>query len=60
MPTQKLNIDIVAKDKTRKAMRSAEGGLSKLKKAVFSFKGALAGIGAGLASKKYSKNCCRI
>ncbi len=32
MPTQKLNIDIVAKDKTRKAMRSAEGGLSKLKK----------------------------
>ncbi len=55
MPTQKLNIDIVAKDKTRKAMRSAEGGLSKLKKAVFSFKGALAGIGAGLAVRSIAR-----
>ena len=35
MANQKLNIDIVARDKSKQALNSVQGALSKLKGAVF-------------------------
>jgi len=51
--TKQVNIDIIAKDKTRQAMRSATGGVDKLKSAVFNLKNALIGIGAGVTLKSF-------
>jgi hypothetical protein len=46
---QKLNIDIVARDKSKQALNNVQGGLSKLKSAVFNLQNAFVGLGAGLA-----------
>jgi len=46
---QRLNIDIVAKDKSKQALNSVQGGLSKVKNAVFNLQNAFIGLGAGLA-----------
>jgi len=46
---QRLNIDIVAKDKSKQALSSVQGGLSKVKNAVFNLQNAFIGLGAGLA-----------
>jgi len=51
--TKQVNIDIIAKDKTRQAMRSATGGVDKLKSAVFNLRNALIGIGAGVTLKSF-------
>jgi archaellum component FlaC len=51
--TKQVNIDIIAKDKTRQAMRSATGGVDKLKQSVFNLKNALIGIGAGVTLKSF-------
>jgi hypothetical protein len=48
MATKKVNIDIVAKDKSKQALRSVQGNLDGVKKAVFNVRNALAGLGAGL------------
>ena len=48
---QKLNIDIVAKDKSKQALTGVRGGLDRLKKSVFSLQSAFIGLGAGLAIK---------
>jgi hypothetical protein len=48
MASQKLNIDIVARDKTTKAMNSLKGGLARVKGAVFNLQNAFIGLGAGL------------
>ena len=53
MATKKVNIDIVAKDKTRQAMQSATGGVNSLKNSVFNLKNALIGLGAGVAIKSF-------
>ena len=53
MATKQVNIDIIAKDKTRQAMRSATGGVDKLKSAVFNLRNALIGIGAGVTLKSF-------
>ena len=53
MATKKVNIDIIAKDKTRKAMQSATKGIDGVKKSVFNLKNALIGIGAGIAIKGF-------
>ena len=45
---QKLNIDIVAKDKSKQALNGVRGGLTRLKKSVFSLQTAFIGLGAGL------------
>src|SRR5210317_1454112 len=45
---QKLNIDIVAKDKSKQALNSVQGALSRLKGAVFNLQNAFIGLGAGL------------
>ena len=51
MATKKVNIDILAKDKTRQALGTVQGGLSKVKNAVFSLQSAFVGLGAGLVIK---------
>jgi len=51
--TQNLKINILAQDKTRQAFEGIKGRLSKLKSTIFSVKGALAGIGAGLVIKSF-------
>ena len=48
MATQKLNIDIVAKDRSRQALGSLRGSLSKIKASVFNLRNAFIGLGAGL------------
>jgi len=48
MANQKLNIDIVAKDKTKQALSSVQGALGKLRSAVFNLQNAFIGLGAGL------------
>ncbi len=53
MATKKVNIDIIAKDKTRQAMQSATGGVNSLKNSVFNLKNALIGLGAGVAIKSF-------
>ena len=45
---QKLNIDIVARDKTKQALGSVKGALAKVKGAVFNLQNAFIGLGAGL------------
>jgi len=51
--TKKVNIDIVAKDKTRQAMRSATQGVEGLKNSVFNLKNALIGLGVGATIKSF-------
>ncbi len=53
MATKQVNIDIIAKDKTRQAMKSASSGLNNLKKSVFSLQTALIGIGGTLVAKSF-------
>ena len=45
---QKLNIDIVARDKTKQALGRVQGALAKVKGAVFNLQSAFVGLGAGL------------
>ena len=53
MATKQVNIDIIAKDKTRQAMKSASTGLNNLKKSVFNLQTALVGIGGTLVAKSF-------
>ena len=53
MATKNVNIDIIAKDKTRQAMSSATKGVDGLKSSVFNLKNALIGLGAGVAIKSF-------
>ena len=51
MATKKVNIDIVAKDRSQQALRQVRGGLDGVKKAVFNVRNALIGLGGGLVIK---------
>ena len=53
MATKQVNIDIIAKDKTRQAMQSATKGVEGVKSSVINLKNALIGLGAGLAIKSF-------
>ena len=46
--TQRLNIDIVARDKSKQALSSVKGSLGKLKQSIFNVRNAFIGLGAGL------------
>ena len=48
MASQKLNIDVVARDKTKQALNGVQKGLDKVKGAVFNLRNAFLGLGAGL------------
>ena len=49
--TKKVNIDIVAKDKTKGAINTTKKGLDGLKKSVFNLRNAFLGLGTGLLIK---------
>lgn len=53
MANQKLNIDIVAKDKSKQALGNVQKGLSRLKQSVFNLKNAFIGLGAGIVIKGF-------
>jgi phage tail tape-measure protein len=53
MTTKKLNIDILARDKSKQALQGVQRNLGNLKKNVFSLRGALAGLGAGLVIRSF-------
>ena len=50
---QKLNIDIVARDKSKRALRGLQGSLSRLKSSVFNLKVAFAALGLGFVAKGF-------
>src|SRR6056300_1147720 len=45
---QKLNIDVVARDRTKQALTGVQRSLSRLRNSVFSLQSAFIGLGAGL------------
>ena len=45
---QKLNIDIVAKDRSKQALNGVQKSLGRLKSSVFNLRNAFIGLGAGL------------
>jgi len=51
MANQRLNIDIVAKDKSTQALNNVQSNLSRVKSAVFNLQNAFIGLGTGLALK---------
>lgn len=51
MANQRLNIDIVAKDKSKQAFNRLQGTLSKVKGSIFNLKNAFIGLGAGVVLK---------
>ena len=53
MATKQVNIDIIAKDKTRQAMQSATKGINRVKDSVFNLRNALVGLGAGFVAKGF-------
>ena len=55
MATKKVNIDIIARDKSKSALKSVRGSLDKLRSSVFNVKNALAGLGAGLVIRNLVK-----
>jgi len=48
MANQKLNIDIVAKDRSKQALNGVQKSLGRLKNSVFNLRNAFLGLGAGL------------
>ena len=48
MATKKVNIDIIAKDKSKQALKKVRGNLDGVKKSVFNLRNAFIGLGAGL------------
>ena len=53
MANQKLNIDIVAKDRTKQALNGVQRGLAKVKQSVFNLRNAFIGLGAGIVIKGF-------
>ena len=53
MATKKVHIDILAKDKTRAALRGAQKGINNLKSSVLNLKVALAGIGGAVVARSF-------
>ena len=55
MARNKLRFDIDAKDRTKQAFSRIRRSLNGLRKSVFSVKGALVGLGAGMVGKSFIK-----
>ena len=53
MANQRLNIDIVAKDKSQQALGRLQGNLQKVKQSVFNLRNAFIGLGAGVVIKGF-------
>ena len=50
---QKLNIDIVARDRSKQALNNLQGNLQKVRQSVFNLKNAFIGLGAGIVIKGF-------
>jgi hypothetical protein len=55
MATKKVNIDIIAKDKSKQALNKVRGNLDSVKKSIFNLRNAFIGLGAGLVIKSLVK-----
>ena len=53
MSTKRLNIDILAKDRSRQALKQVQGNLEETKKSVVNLKNALIGLGVGAVLKSF-------
>ena len=53
MANQRLNIDIVAKDKSKQALNNVQTSLERVKRSVFNLRNAFIGLGAGLVIKGF-------
>ena len=53
MANQRLLIDIIANDKTKKALTGLQGGLARVKQSVFNLRNAFIGLGAGVVIKGF-------
>jgi hypothetical protein len=53
MSTKRLNIDILAKDKSRQALKQVQGNLNETKQSVINLKNALIGLGVGAVLKSF-------
>jgi hypothetical protein len=53
MANQRLLIDIIANDKTKKALTGLQGGLARVRQSVFNLKNAFIGLGAGIVIKGF-------
>jgi 3-methyladenine DNA glycosylase Tag len=51
--TKQLNIDIIARDKTKQALTGVQSRLNQVKSSVFSLRGALVGLGAGAVIRSF-------
>ena len=51
--TKQMNIDIIAKDKTKQALNGVQGNLQKTRQSVLNLRNALIGIGAGAVLKSF-------
>ena len=50
---QKLNIDIVARDRSKQALNNLQGNLQKVRQSVFNLRNAFIGLGAGIVIKGF-------
>ena len=55
MATKKVNIDIVARDKSKRALNKVRANLDGVKRSVFNLRNAFIGLGAGLAIRSLVK-----
>ena len=53
MANQRLLIDIIANDKTKKALTGLQAGLSRVRQSVFNLRNAFIGLGAGVVIKGF-------
>ena len=53
MANQRLLIDIIANDKTKKALTGLQGGLARVRQSVFNLRNAFIGLGAGIVIKGF-------
>ena len=53
MSTKRLNIDILANDKSKQALNSVQGNLDKTKNSVLNLRNALLGLGVGAVLKSF-------
>ena len=51
--TKRLNIDIIAKDKSQQALKQVQGNLNQTKASVINLKNALVGLGVGAVVKSF-------
>jgi hypothetical protein len=53
MANQRLNIDIVARDKSQQALGKLQGNLQRVRQSVFNLRNAFIGLGAGIVLKGF-------